>query len=81
MTRGGRKTYVLHEDDRIRVVRRTSNGRNDPAHIRIELAENEETTYGARVLRLSVDELFDLTEILDDLCDDIEDGLVFGDQQ
>lgn len=76
----GKKTYELHKDEIVTIVRRTSNGRKDPAHIEVALTKEDAPQHWTRVLRLTVDELFDLTEALDDLCDDIEDGLVFGEQ-
>lgn len=74
----GKKTYDVYEDDLVKVVRRTSNGRKDPSHFEVSLAKTEGSTHWPRTLKLTVDELYDLVNVLDDLCDDIADGLVLG---
>lgn len=76
----GKKTYDIHEDELIKIVRRTSNGTKDPAHIEIALTKTEASQHWPRTLRLTVEELYDLADVIDDLCDDISDGLVFGPQ-
>jgi hypothetical protein len=76
----GRKTYEVYEDDLITILRRTSNGRKDPAHLEITLGKTEESQHWPRTLKLTVDELYDLADVIDELCDDIADGYVFGEQ-
>lgn len=76
----GKKTYDVYDDELVTIVRRTSNGRKDPAHLEIALEKTESSQHWPRTLKLTVDELYDLVNVLDDLCDDIADGLVFGDQ-
>lgn len=67
------KVKVLYEDQNIRVVHRSSKGKERPAHISIRMSPRTTTSH-ERLLNLSIDELFDLTEILDDICDAIEDA-------
>lgn len=65
--------HVIHEDDTIKVIRRRSKGRDNPGGFTIEFKDDK----GAptrRSLICSIDELFDLTEVLDDICDNIEDN-------
>ena len=78
-----RKPKVVFENDFIRVSTLRRNGKHEPPKVSI-VAKKEvgrkgtETTRGHiwahRQIDLTIDEMFDLTEALDDLCDYIEDN-------
>lgn len=75
------RPYVVLEDDDMKIVRRTSNGRRDPAHFEIQLPRDAESqSHWPRNLKITIDELMALADALADLCDDIEDGKIFGDK-
>lgn len=66
---------VVHDDNKFRVTRRSSGGKGVPPSIFIEakfwMAKGD--SFRARKLHITIDELFDLAEALDDICDMIED--------
>lgn len=68
----GSRTSVLFENESLRVLHRKRTGSKRPAYVTIA-RKHPETEEWSQGLRLTIDELFDLTEVLDDLCDDIED--------
>lgn len=74
----GPNSFVVFESDRIEITRRVNKGRDSPAKIGIEMLTvvgRGSRIWSCRKLDLTIDELFDLTEALDDLCDQIEDQL------
>ena len=73
-----RNTRLIHESDVLKVVSKSSAGRGNPRCIVIHMLQevgggNHNLPWAQRQLRITIDELFDLTEVLDDLCDYIED--------
>lgn len=68
----GEKSRVVYEDERFRIIHRKRNGTKRPAYITLG-KKHPETGEWDKGIRLSIDDLFDLTEALDDLCDEIED--------
>jgi hypothetical protein len=73
---GRKNTRVFFESEHLRVTRTSSKGVGKPARIKIEMLEDVGEAghfWQFRRLDLTVDELFDLAETLDDLCDHIED--------
>lgn len=69
----GAKRRTIYDDGHIRIVRVSSNGKREPAGIVIHMWREDMEDW-SRALKVTIDELFDLTEILDDICDDIEDA-------
>lgn len=68
---------VVFDQDGIRISRRGSGGRREPPKVIIEISRGfgpEKANREFKRLDLTIDELFDLTEALDDLCDFIEDN-------
>lgn len=63
---------VVHDDENIRVIKVSGGGSKTPRSYKIEMKDKVAGYYG-RKLQISIDELFDLTEILDDICDYEED--------
>lgn len=71
------KMKVVFEDETVRLTRKGSNGRDDPTMIVIEalpVVGRPDHPWQHRRLHLTIDELFRITEALDDLCDYIEDN-------
>lgn len=69
---------TVYEDLTFRITRRQSSGSRYPArfHIRVNRSlgyKNKWEGFDNGVLTLTIDELFDLAEALDDICDHIED--------
>lgn len=64
--------YIVHEDENFSVVRYRNRGRGNPPKVKI-MFHTPHPTSDKRELALTIDELFDLTEVLDDLCDFYED--------
>lgn len=71
-----KKPVVVHAGETFTVEKRHSRGRAEPGGYTV----NAKRVYGrghringSRKLELTIDELFDLAEILDDICDFIED--------
>lgn len=69
----GAKHRLVYESEHLKVIRRGSNGRKSPACVVITMPPLIEGA-GKRIMTITFDELFDLTEVLDDLCDAIEDN-------
>ena len=65
---------LMHEDENLRVVYQRRDGRRRPARVHVMLPALPGTD-SERYLSLTIDELFDLTEVLDDTCDYIEDQI------
>ena len=67
---------MLFEDEAegVRVTRWSNNGRLDPEHIDIEVRQEGRPFRWSRRLKVTVDELFVLTDALEDVCDAIEDA-------
>lgn len=68
-----RPPKVLFESDYIKVVKHGSNGRKDPSGMVINVWRPEHDEW--RGMKVTLDDLFDLAEALDDICDDIEDEM------
>lgn len=80
MSKSGRpRKAVVHADGRMTIVRHYGRGRKDPSGITIELhakvSDGVRNGWDKRFIKLTTDELYDLTEALDDLCDLIEDQI------
>lgn len=66
------KTILLHEGDNFRIAHRTNGGQKAPRHFLISFDKIEGLGW-SRHMKLTEDELFDLTDALDVVCDDLED--------
>lgn len=64
---------VIHEDERFRITKLSSGGRMAPRSVKIEALKHIGPGW-SRKMQITIDELFDLTEALDDICDQIEDN-------
>lgn len=63
---------VLHDDGLVRVIHKKNNGKQNPEHIIVVMEPRDDVPW-SRTIKMSIDELFSLTEALDDICDGIED--------
>lgn len=68
-----RRISVFHDDDQIKILRKGSGGKKQPPSVEVKFKQPLPQGHQYRTLEMTIDELFDLTEILDDLCDTIED--------
>lgn len=66
---------VVYEDDDFTIMRRGSAGRANPPSIKVYAKKKigRGHAFVNRRLEITLDELFTLTEALDDICDEIED--------
>lgn len=69
----GVKRTLFFESRYLKVIRVGSKGRKEPAKVVIDMPPRN-GGHTLRSLTLSIDDLFDLAEVLDDLCDVIEDA-------
>lgn len=69
------KQHVVVDNDAFTITRHQSRGREKPAGVDIHFKSlaGRGSPRESRRLFVTLDELFDLTEELDDLCDHIED--------
>lgn len=70
-----KKNTIVYSDEEFSVIRIKSRGWNRPAYFRIEALVDKQcdNRLDHRRIELTVDELFYLTDILDDLCDRLEE--------
>lgn len=66
------RARVLVDNDHLRVVYMRRDGKRKPARVNLMLPPLPGTN-DSRYISLTIDELFDITEVFDDLCDHIED--------
>lgn len=66
------KARTLYEGETLRVIQRGSNGKKEPRHILVSMDPKDGVGW-SRHMKMTIEELFDLTEALDDICDTIED--------
>lgn len=73
MPRSKSRSNIVFENDYLRITRRKNRGRKQPtAYIAESLVEGQGYPDGKLILGL--DDVFDLAEALDDICDTIEDS-------
>lgn len=73
----------MFEDQNMTIVRHHGRGRSDPSGISVVLHRqvgDDRNGWVNRRIKMTLDELFDLTEALDDLCDTIEDQMTITKQ-